>query len=147
MRVKIRGLREFRSELRRVDLHKDLRVANKLIADLVADKARGAAPESLKKAIRPRGTQRGAFVDLVARPPRALGVFLGMRRRSGWYAHPRYSQSRGRQFAPWVGNQWVPGATGGKPYFVGEPINRAIPQAIDLLGDEIEQLAKRAFPD
>lgn len=149
IKVNVRGLRDFTRDLKQLegDLHKELKAVNRKVADLMADRARSASPAGVQKAIRARGTQRGAFVDITNRPPRALGVFLGMKQRSGWYSHPRYRNSAGRQFKPWVGNAWDPGETGGEPYFVGPAINRSIENVLDLFGDEIEKLAARTFPD
>lgn len=146
---RIRGLREFRRELKAMDSRwgPALRRTFLEVANRVAGAADAAAPSRVKGSIRGRGTQRGAFVDVVARRGDEIAVVMGAKGRFGWYAAPRYSGSSGRQFAPWVGNQWVPGETGGKPYFIGDPINREVEPALETLADGIEDLARRAFPD
>lgn len=147
--VKVRGLDEFRREIKKVDKEfgKELRQVHLAIAKMVAGRAQAAAPARVTKAIRPRATQKSAFVQTRTVPPYALGVFWGMRRRSGWYAAHRYRGSSGRQFEPWVGNQWDPGETGGQPYFIGPAINDSVDEVIDMYGDAIEKLAGKAFPD
>lgn len=151
VKVKVDGLDQFRREIKRVDreLGKDLRRIHVKVAELVADKAKAASPDREAQGIKGRGTQKAALVRVsaTARNPRVLGVFMGMRRRSGWYANIRYRQSRARQFDPWVGSQWDPGERGGEPYFIGDAINSSVDDVIELYGDEIMDLAARAFPD
>lgn len=145
----MRGLPEFRRELKAVDkaFGKELRQVHLKVARLVADRAKAAAPARARKAIRARATQRSASIEMVNNPADALGILWGMRRRSGWYGARRYRQSSGRQFRPWVGNQWDPGETGGQPYYVGPAINASVDEVVELFGDGIEKLAARAFPD
>ena len=147
--VEVRGLAEFRRELKKIDkaFGKELRQVHLAISKMVADRARAAAPPGIKKAIKARATQSAAYVSTVARPDRALGVLWGMRKRSGWYGARRYRQSTGRQFEPWVGNQWDPGETGGQPYFIGPAINNSVDEVLEMYGDAIEVLAAKAFPD
>lgn len=149
MDVNVRGLDEFRRELKRIDktFGKELRQVHLKVAKLVTARAQSAAPARVSKSVRPKATQKAAAIRVTANPPYALGVFWGMRRRSGWYAARRYRGSSGRQFEPWVGNQWDPGEQGGKPYYIGDAINRSVNDVIELFGDEIERLAGRAFPD
>jgi hypothetical protein len=146
--VTIVGLREFRSELRRMnrELGREMRQVHLKVAALVAGRAKSAAPGELAGAITPRATQKAAFIGVRPKPPYALGVFMGARGRFGWYSNPRYRGSAGRQFEPWVGNQWDPGDGGGAPYYIGPAINRSVDDVIELYGDEIDQLARRAFP-
>lgn len=147
--IEIEGLPEFRRELRKMAKGLDLQmtVIHKKAAVVVATAAKGGAPYGTKSAIRGRGTRVGAFVDVGLSPPRAIGTFMGAKKRFGWYGHPRYSASTGRQFPDWVGNQWIPGENAGKPYHIGTPINASIDTVENLMGDEIESLARRAFPD
>jgi len=147
--IRVRGLPEFRRELKAVDkaFGKELRQVHLKVARLVADRAKAAAPARARKAIRARATQRSASIEMVNNPADALGILWGMRRRSGWYGARRYRQSSGRQFRPWVGNQWDPGETGGQPYYVGPAINASVDEVVELFGDGIEKLAARAFPD
>jgi len=147
MKVRVEGLDEFRRELKKIDkaLGKELRLVHLKVADLVSGRAQGAAPGGVRGAVRPRATQKSAFVSIYPNPPYALGMFMGMKRRSGWYAKGRYRSSSGRQFEPWIGNSWDPG-DGGGPYYIGPVISASVDDVIDLYGDEIELLAAKAFP-
>lgn len=149
VRVSIRGMKEFRRELKRLDrkLGKELRKVWLRAAELVAERADAAAPARAKGVIKPRATQRAARIEITPKRGDELAVFLGQRRRSGWYRRARYRASTGRQFKPWVGNQWDPGETGGQPYHIGAAINAAVDDVVDVIGDGIDDLARRAFPD
>lgn len=155
MTVEIRGLREFRRELRQIDsrMGNEVRKVHRRVADLVARRAvagalaGGRQAAAAAKAIKPRATNTSAKIETVRRPPFALGVFWGQKRRSGWYANPRYSESTARQFPPWVGNQWDPGETGGKPYHIGPAINASLDEVEDIYLEGIDDIARRAFPD
>jgi hypothetical protein len=146
--VRVRGLDDFRRELKKVDkaLGKELRQVHLKVARLVADRAQRAAPGRTAKAISAAATQKVAAVRITPKRGDELGVFMGMKRRSGWYAKGRYRASTGRQFRPWVGANWDPG-DGGGPYYIAPAINRSIDDVIDLYGDEIEKLAAKAFPE
>ena len=69
---------------------------------------------------------------------------MGQTRRSGWYSRLRYRGSAGRQFRKWVGNQWDPGETGAVPYEVGPAINASLDEVVDMYGDALERLFRRA---
>lgn len=146
--IVIVGLPEFRRELNRMakNLSGEMSNIHKEVARYVAGEAKSAAPRGTKSAIKGRGNRSGAFIDVHTKPVRALGTFMGAERRFGWYAHPRYAASTGRQFEPWVGDSWSPGDSSGKPYFIGDAINDALDPAFELIGDKIEDLARRAFP-
>jgi len=148
--VRVEGLSQFRRELKAANpkFGRELAKAHKKAGDHVANKAKGPLPARVRKsAIRGRGTQRGAFVDVVPVRGDELGVLMGAKRRVGWYSQPKYGSSSGRQFEPWVGNQWEPGSNAGKPYFIGAPINSSVDDVVEILGDALEDAAKRAFPD
>lgn len=103
------------------------------IAQLMEDKAKAASPERLQPAIS-HSTRDGVAQLLLRRnPPDAIARFFGAKRRTGWYAKGRYRHSPARQFDPWVGNQWDPGETGGRPYYIGDAVNDVVPEAIDIL--------------
>jgi hypothetical protein len=147
--VEVDGLKDFRRELRRLDdkqLRNGMTAIHRDIATMVRGRAVSAAPADVKRSIGHRANQKGAFITTRPRPPRALGVFWGMRRRSGWYSASRYRRSRGRQFEPWVGNQWDPGERGGQPYFIGDAINDSVDEVIEKMAEGMEDLARRAFP-
>jgi len=148
--IEIKGLADFRRELRRLDdrqLRNGLTPIYRDIAKLVKERAKGAAPGDVKSAIGHRANRRGAFITVGGRPPRALGVFFGAKARFGWYSAGRYQRSQGRQFEPWVGNQWDPGEGGAEPYFIGPAINASVDEVLEKMADGIEDLARRAFPN
>ncbi len=143
--VNARGLKELRRDLKRADraIGKEFRQVWLAAARLVAAEAKTAAPGSSGRAITGRATQRAAAVRISARRGDELARFFGARRRAGWYARGRYRDSDGRQFRPWVGNQWDPGEAGGRPHFIGEPINAAAERVVDLVADETLALLAR----
>lgn len=145
--VKAKDLGKLRSALKQIDkgMGKELRQVWLKAAKHVLARAESAAPSYTAGALKARATQKAAFISITAGPRGdALAEFWGMKRRSGWYSHPRYRNSAGRQKRPWVGNQWDPGEQGGKPYFVGDAINDSVDEVIDILGDGIEDLARKA---
>jgi len=144
--VQARGLDDLRKALKRIDkeLGKELRQVWLRAAKMVAARAEAAAPSRAKGVIKGRATQRAAFVRITPKGGDELGVFLGQTQRSGWYGWHRYRPAEARQFRPWIGNQWDPGETGGRPYFIGEPINRATDEVVDMIADGVVAVARRA---
>lgn len=149
--VQVRGLNEFRRELRRIDgsrFANTTRRVHRKVADLVAGKARAAAGSRLGRAIKPSATNNSAKVVMVDNPPDALAKLWGTNRRTGWYAAPRFAASTGRQHPTWVGNQWDPGENGGKPYIVGDAINASVDEIERIyLVDLIDEVTRDAFPN
>lgn len=148
--VRVHGLKEFRKGLRATGGRKASKAIGKAHRDVArfgANKAKSALPSRVRKSVlRARGNQQGAFVDIVPRRGDEVAVVMGAKRRFGWYRNPRYADSAGRQFNEWVGNQWVPGERGGKPYFIGDALNAAVPEAEKVLLDAYEQAAADAYP-
>ena len=148
--IYVEGLDQFLRELKKIDREwgKRLKAIHERVSRHVTAKAKAAAPPRGRKGLSHNATQKAAFVK--TRPGRrgdALGVFWGMKRRSGWFAASRYDGSSGRQFKPWVGNQWDPGEQGGKPYFIGDAINESIDEVLDIYEEEIDALVAEAFPE
>lgn len=109
--VLISGANEVARELRDVgpDAERAMRDEAFDIAISLADKmkyaARADTPQSGRAASTVRETKAGLWPAITgSNTGRARGVLFGsefgMNRRSGWYAHPRYSESQGRQFRP-----------------------------------------------
>ena len=147
--VEVKGLKEFRRALRKLDdksLRNGVTPIYREVAKLVRTRAEGAAPGGVRRAIGHKANARGAFITIRPVPGYALGVFLGAKARFGWYSAARYSGSNGRQFEPWVGNQWDPGENGSMPYFIGPAINSSVDEAVEIIADGIEKLAGEAFP-
>lgn len=109
--------------------------------------AGGSQASRAAGAVKARSTNSSAFIDTVGKPPFALGVIWGQRKRSGWFANPRYSGSAGRQFDDWVGNQWDPGEHGGEPYFIGTAIDSSLDEVDDIYLEGVDDLVRRAFPN
>ena len=153
--VEVRGLRDFQRELRKAggEFNNELRKINRKVSDLVAGRAKlgaqsgGAQASKAAKAVKARASNTSASIDIVRNPPFALAVFWGQRRRSGWYAKGRYADSVGKQFQPWVGNQWDPGDLGGRPYFIGDAINASLDEVEDIYLTGVDDVMRRAFPD
>lgn len=147
VRTTIVGLDDFQADLRRLASQvDDLTIAYAKVSEMLRDRARAASPSSVSSAIQKQTNPKGASIQVIHRPARALGVFMGANRRFGWYAAPQFAQSSGRQFEKWVGNQWSPGSDAGKPYFIGDAVNNSIDEALELLADEIMHLARFAYP-
>jgi len=149
VRVEVEGLEDFEKDLRK--FKRDIEALERFYvkaSGYLRDRARAAAPTKLTGSIRRLPSRDAAAINIVRSPPRALGVFMGAKRRFGWYAQPKYAQSVGRQFPKWVGNQWEPGMSSGKPYHIGSAINAAVPKIMDMFADEIERKAGiAAFPE
>ncbi len=147
--VEIRGLKDFQRALRSVDAryNNTARTIHRRVSDLVAGRARSSAPSGVSGSIKARSTNTKAFIETVPKPPYALAVLWGAKRRTGWYAKPRYAASAARQFPAWVGNQWDPGETGGQPYHIGPAINRSLDEVMAIYEDGIAEVAREAFPN
>lgn len=151
-RIEITGLKEFTRAAKSVDkaLGKELRQAHLRIAKLVegrthaAMKGGGRQAAKATKGVKAKATQKLAAINTTPGPGWTLAVIWGQERRSGWYARRRYATSLGHQFEPWVGNQYVPGAEGGKPYFLGDAMNDSVDEAIDMFAESIEDIARKA---
>lgn len=146
-RIKIVGWDEFERGLRKfnADLNDLTRLYVK-VATYARDRARAAAPSRLSPGIQKSARPEGAFVNVIHRPPDALGRIMGANRRFGWYAAPQFKESRGRQFEKWVGNDWDPGSESGKPYYIGDALNSAVTEIIEIFGEEIMDMSRPAFP-
>lgn len=139
--VEIRGLRDFRAELRSLDrgLGRDLRVGLKSAAELVAAEARrrataeGGVLAKSAESIKAQAVQSAAKISWgSARQPFALGAVMGAKQ------YP--------QFGPWVGNTWQIGQAGEGPRAVNDAIASREDELIEAVGDVVERLAARAFP-
>lgn len=147
--MSVEGLEKFNSDLQQFkDDLDDLERLYLRASNYLRDQARSAAPGSVAGSIRRLPSRDAAAINIVRSPPRSLGVFMGAKRRFGWYAKRQFAESAGRQFPRWVGNQWEPGMSSGKPYHIGDAINRAVPRIVEMFGDEVEHKAARtAFPE
>lgn len=154
--VEVKGLKDFRRELRRVDagFPKELRRVQKTIADDVADRARsiasgmGGVQAKAAGAIKGYATATQASVGIAGgkSAPYASVAFWGALKRTGWYGHIHSPGGR-RQHPVWVGNSWEPGVSGQGPYAINDAVADKLTDIDDSYLDMIEQLAASAFPD
>jgi hypothetical protein len=136
--VEVRGLDQFRKELRQLDrsFGKELGQANKRAAEVVATAARakalatGGVAAKAAPDIKTAAQQRAAKLVLDAtRHGYAIGAFAGSKQ----YA----------QFKPWQG----PEIEEGKGYAVGPAIVEKEDEFLNVYGNALEDLARRAFPN
>lgn len=150
--IYVRGLREFRSELRRIDRSggtawaRELGAAHRDVGKLVAGKAQGKAramggPQAhFADRVRGRGTQANARVSVASV---ANASFWGAKKRTGWNA--RNPDSR-PQHPHWIGTSWQPGGPGG-PYAINPAIKENLPMILTAYRGAVDRVARRAFPD
>lgn len=153
--MRVENAAELRAKFRGVSrtIQKQVKVANKDAADVVAQKARTKAetPQQHrnKNRIAAGATIREGYVRIsnTNSNPYAVASFMGTKRRTGWYGRPQYDGSPAPQFLPWVGNQHDEGDAGGiHTYGYPYAISDAIEQTLDSDVREIyERGMKAAF--
>lgn len=151
--VTVRGIKEFRRELRRLhgEWPRALRDVHKEIADhgakLAQGYARGMGGVQAKAAAAIKGyaNQREARIGVSAGKtyPMANVAFWGAKRHTGWYA----GIAGPAQHPPWVGNSWDVAVVGEGPYAINPALAAYLPELMEMVGDRLEQLARAAFPD
>ncbi len=156
MTVTVKGLSEFRRELRAIDaeIPKAMQVANKDIAREVSDAARSNARSAggvwakAAGAITPRATAEAASVGVsaTARAPMALPAFWGARSRTGWFGAPKYA-GYPTQHPPWVGNTWEAASRSEGPYVINYTLLEQEDRVVELYGDAVMAASAAAFPD
>ncbi|MDP8961491.1 MAG: hypothetical protein M3N32_07760 [Actinomycetota bacterium] len=143
--VEFRGLRQFRSELRKLEGFdkKAMGEVNRRVAELVADAAKAKAgsvsPQARKAAeslTAGRAQSRASVRIGGARYPFALGAEFGSHRYG--------------QFPPWKGNQWsfsgLSFSEHDTGYWLHPAIRENMDRIVDKYGDELDELVKAAFP-
>lgn len=136
--IEIKGLKEFRSGLRKAGhgWPRVLAQVNRDVARFVERKSKGsgltAQQAKAAGAVKGRGTQREAKITIGNSPPFAIGAFMGALQ----YA----------QFPEWVGNSWDVGGAGG-PYAINPAIRESKDDIVNAYGDGLEHVARAAFPD
>lgn len=147
--TEIVGLKEFRKELRRLDnprvitreLGAEFRGIAKDVEGWSQSRARalGGPFAHFAKQIKGRGGATGARITVGSD---ANATFWGAKASTGWNAG-----NDGRpQHPEWVGTGWDVGGTGG-PYAINAAIRAHEDQIVDDVGDAIERIAAKAFPD
>ncbi len=147
--VAVKGLDEFRRELRKLDdagLLDDLKDVNYSVAELVVEEAQRNASTRLQRlaseSLSPsRQAARAQVTGGGANAPYFGGAEFGSQRgqrRTG----PSGRRFLGHnQFDPWRGN----GSSAG--YFLYPAIRDNTERIIELYGDEMDRITKKAFPD
>ena len=127
--IRVEGLTQFRRELGvlgRADL---LKQANVKAANLVVDRAQGAAGGVGRQAAKAARTLTAANTGVAARVVGGGGL--------EWFYGAEFGATRWHQFKPHRGT------TG---YFLFPTIRKEMPDIINLYGDELLQVARAAFP-
>lgn len=155
------SIKDFRKELKRIgpewpkelaQAHRDLAKIGERVSQSEARRMGGVQAKAAA-AIRGRGNQRDARIAIKPsgskRNPTAMAnvAFWGAKKRTGWYAKPRYGDSAGQQHPDWIGNTWdVADPTGG-PYAINVALYRHWDDLQAAYTAMIDRLTARAFPD
>ena len=144
--IKVQGLKQFRRELKALEDNelyvKQLKEVHNRIAKIVLEEARAQASTALERkaagGLTAGKTVGGAVIHMGgAKYPFAGGAEFGA------IKYP--------QFKPWRGNQytvtWTDDQIGNAGYFVFPAIAKKRDQVIEIYMDEIERIARGAFPD
>lgn len=67
-------------------------------------------------------------------------AFWGQKKRSGWYAWGRFSDSPAPQHAPWVGNNWDVAVKGQGPYAINDALAENIEAILDVYREKLQQV-------
>lgn len=145
-RVELAGLKSFQRELRSLskDLPRELRPIHLRAAQLVAPKAaasfasRRGVPGAVAASVKAMAQQRVAIVRIggAGKAEAALGAEFG----GGKYGkgNPTPAGGHTTQFEPW---------RKGDGYSLFPALRSSTDEIVDLYGDALEDLARRAFPD
>lgn len=154
--VRVEGLADFRKALGRADkdANKEFGLAQRKVKDLVVGDARTIGRTSMRGPLRHfsrragisgTSTAKGGAAVLVKNPD-AMAAFMGSGGRTGWYAAGKFSRSKGRQFAPHVGNTWEVGGPGG-PYAINPAIRQNLEHIDRMILDAVQAAGARAFDE
>ena len=139
LRVKIEGLKELRSELRRLEMHKGLQVVNKEAAEIPAARARALAARPFSNLA--GGTSRlgsKGIASIRATATQTRGYVKGGKAGTPYYGGMDFgSGGRYRQFGP--------KRTEGR--IIYPAIADTGSKIVDLYEERIDQLTSRAFPN
>lgn len=137
VRIRVEGLDAFRKELRKLDdagLMDELKAVNQKVAELVVTKAKLRAQFVGAQAAK-------AAESMKASRQAARSVVAGGGRRSAFFGGAEFGSVQFPQFKAWQGN----GRNAG--YFLYPTIRESTDEIVELYGDEIDKITRRAFPD
>jgi hypothetical protein len=146
--IVVKGLDDFRRDLRRVDknLPKAIGKAHKKIAVRVADKAKPAVRglptpggSRAEAGIRGNATQKAARITLLGSNPTVRANVFGTLSHKVWGRHVTGSGP----WQPWIGKTWQPEQLFGIGPVIGDVADGF---ALDEYADEILDAFKVAFP-
>lgn len=151
--VQVQGLAELRKELRLLNGGKkwasELGKVSRKVSRAATLWARGEAvgmggvQAHFARSIRGAGGAAGARIAV---GKEANAAFWGAKKRTGWYASPRFSGGKGNQ-PDWVGATWQVAVAGQGPYAINAALAAHINELIDMYADGIDDITSRAFPD
>lgn len=148
-RVEIKGLKNFRTELKRIDseLPKELRKVNLAAAKLVAEGTRSSfasrpgVTSAVAASVKALAGQKSASVRIggAGKAEAALGHEFG----GGKYSAGRPSPAGGHttQFPAWRGSG------GDAGYSLFPTLRESTDELVEMYGDALMDVADRAFPD
>ena len=90
-----------------------------------------------------RSTKQGLILG-IRDPKLSAAAFWGAKKRTGWYADPRYRKSK-RQHPIWVGNSWQAGAKGQGPYALNDAIADNRDRIFELFSDAVYKASDGAL--
>lgn len=155
--VQVRGLAEFRRELRGLSMP---RAWSKQLAGVHRTIAKDLAPKAQERARSLGGQQRhfaGAIRGYGSAPAARLGIASAGKGQRNWGANAAmwgvkdnitgWNRSTTPNLkVPWVGNTWDI-AQGQGPTAIVDTIVEETPRIVNEYGTAIDHLARRAFPD
>ena len=154
----VRGLTEFRKELKKIDedLPKEMKAALKEAAEYVSERARtnaklaGGVWAKAWRGITPRVAATSSGIGVNNNPPASARMapvaFWGAKKRTGWFAAPKYAAYKS-QHPAWVGNSWQGSSKSEGPYVINYTMAEEEDKVVDMFGDALDRLASKAFPD
>jgi len=147
--VAVKGLDEFRKELRKLDepeLVQALKDVNYAVASLVVDRAKGNASTRMQQraaaTLTPSRQAARAQVNLGgSKFPGAAGAEFGAGQNQPRVGPSGRNYTGHNQFEAWRGS----GSDAG--YFLYPAIRDSTDEIVEMYGDAIEDITRRAFPD
>lgn len=133
--VAVDGLDDLRKELRKLDdggLLEQLKDANKMVADLVVERARQNTSTRM---------ERRAASSLRSSRQAARAQVLGGSASVPFFGGAEFGSLQYPQFQAWTGSNSQSG------YFLYPAIRAATDDIVELYGDEVEKISAKAFPD
>lgn len=156
MATEVKGLKDFRKELKDLegDLDKELTKVHKKIAaeeasriQVNADSAGGVWAKASKGITGVGlGTSAAIRIGKPNQAPMAPVAFWGAKKRTGWFANPKYGDYPS-QHPEWVGNNWDAASKTEGPYVINYTLAEDLDRIVESYGGMLDDLFAKAFPD